>query len=141
MLLSPRVVEILKSIKSANVAPTSYVFPHPRRTDRPASENAVLYALSAMGFKERMSGHGFRSLFSTIANEAKKDKDVIEACLGHRDPDLIRGAYNKAEWLGLRRELINWYADDCNGSKIKTAPETSFRRTPDAYRPGYGVTV
>ncbi len=39
------------------------------RADRPMSENAVLYLLHRIGYKGRMTGHGWRSVGSTWANE------------------------------------------------------------------------
>ena len=79
--LSDAVIAILTELREQG-RKSRWVFSHPRRDDRPASENAILYALAAIGFKERMTGHGFRHLFSTHANEAGLwRKDVIEASL------------------------------------------------------------
>jgi integrase len=79
--LSEPAIEILRALRMQSVN-SKFVFPHPRRDDRAASENAILYALAAIGSKERMSGHGFRHLFSTLANESERwRRDVIEAAL------------------------------------------------------------
>ena len=45
------------------------LFPSMTNRDRPISENTVTYALARMGFKGQMTGHGFRSVASTILNE------------------------------------------------------------------------
>ena len=48
------------------------------------SENTVLYGLYSLGYRGRMSGHGFRSLASTILNEAGCfDERWIEFQLAH----------------------------------------------------------
>jgi integrase len=115
-----------------------FVFPHPRRDDRPASENAILYALAAIGYKERMTGYAFRSLFSTLANGSRlHDPEIIEAALAHGDEDEIRGAYNRSKradehkalanlYGDARRNLANWYANELarlqQGIRAKVVP-------------------
>jgi integrase len=110
--LAPAVVALLIELRKAT-GERPWVFPHPRRDDRPASENAVLYALAALNYKDRMTGHGFRALFSTIANESGLHRpDVIEAALAHTEGDDVRAAYNRASYADERRRLANWYADE-----------------------------
>ena len=56
-----------------------YVFPSARSRQRPMSENAVLAALRRMGYtKEEMTGHGFRSMASTLLHEQGWNHQVIE---------------------------------------------------------------
>jgi integrase len=110
--LAPATVAILQDLR-AEIGEGGFVFPHPRRDDKPASENAILYVLAEIGFKDRMTGHGFRSLFSTIANESGLHRpDVIEAVLAHGDNNGIRATYNRATYAQERRALANWYADE-----------------------------
>jgi len=54
--------------------------------------------------------HGLRSLASTTLNEAGKDPDLIEAALAHRGSDQVRNAYNRADYLERRRELMEWWS-------------------------------
>jgi len=90
-----------------------YLFPHPTQIAKPASENALLFVLAAIGFKEKHSGHGFRRMFSTLANESGLHRpDVIEAALAHKERDSTRAAYNDAKYAEERRRLANWYADE-----------------------------
>ena len=58
-----------------------------------------------------MTGHGFRSLASTILNEQGYSPDVIERQLAHEDSDKIRSAYNRAEYLPERKKMMQDYAD------------------------------
>ncbi|MCC7042073.1 MAG: tyrosine-type recombinase/integrase [Burkholderiales bacterium] len=110
--LDSAVVDLLEALRS-HTRGLSWVFPHPTRKDKPASENAVLYALAAIGFKGKHSGHGFRRLFSTIANESGLHRpDVIEAALAHKEGNEIRAAYNAATYEEERRRLASWYADE-----------------------------
>jgi len=112
VFLAPATVELLRALKP-HTRDLPWVFPHPTRKDKPASENAVLYALASIGFKDKHSGHGFRRLFSTLANESGEHRaDVIEAALAHQESNNIRAAYNAATYEQERRKLANWYADE-----------------------------
>ena len=86
--LSIQAIEVLQEIRpyTGNV---KYIFPSPRTTHRPLSENGVLSALRNMGYtKEQMTAHGFRSMASTLLNENNMGRfDVIEAQLAHKGAD------------------------------------------------------
>jgi integrase len=75
------------------------------------SNGAVLMALRRMGYQNRMTGHGFRSVASTLLNEKGYAPDVIERQLAHEDGDKIRSAYNRAEYLLERKKMMQDYAD------------------------------
>lgn len=94
------------------------VFPNERKKEKPLSENAVLYALGALGYKDKMTGHGYRTVFSTYAHESGVWRsEVIEAALAHKDKNEIRDAYNRAEYLEERRRLMQWWADEIDRMK------------------------
>jgi len=84
------------------------------------SNGAVLMALRRMGYRGRMTGHGFRTLASTILNERGYSPDVIERQLAHEDSDKIRAAYNRAEYLLERKKMMQEYADLLE--RIQTQP-------------------
>ena len=90
-----------------------YIFPNPRNKDLPMSENAVNVAIRRMGYgKEQMTAHGFRSMASTLLNEAGEHRyDVIEAQLAHSSADKIRAVYNRAQYMEERRKLMQSWAD------------------------------
>ncbi|MBI5137150.1 MAG: integrase arm-type DNA-binding domain-containing protein [Nitrospirae bacterium] len=88
------------------------VFPGQRDTDRPMSENTILFGLYRMGYHSRATGHGFRSTFSTIANESGKwSPDAIERQLAHAERNQVRAAYHRSEYLAERRRLMQWWGD------------------------------
>jgi integrase len=121
--LAPVVVSLLRDLKT-HTRGLPWLFPHPTRSDKPVSENALLYALAAIGFKDKHSGHGFRRMFSTLANESGLHRsDVIEASLAHKERDDVRSAYNAAQYVEERRRLAHWYADELarleNGERAK----------------------
>lgn len=76
------------------------------------SENTINKALRIMGYAhDEMTGHGFRSLASTLLNEQGWDADAIERQLAHNEEDEVRGAYNHAEHMRLRRKMLQVWAD------------------------------
>jgi integrase len=64
-----------------------------------------------MGFKGKMTGHGFRSVASTILNEQGYRHDVIERQLAHAERNQVRAAYNRAEYLPERKKMMQEWAN------------------------------
>lgn len=108
--LSRQAVAILENMKARSKG-SPYVFPNDRRLDRPMSENAVLYLIGRMGYAGKMTGHGWRSVLSSWANEAGYNPDAIERQLAHVPGDKVRGIYNRAEYLPERRAMLQAWAD------------------------------
>lgn len=89
-----------------------FVLDSPIRRGHPISENTFLFALYRLGYRGRMTAHGFRALASTVLNEQSGfGHDVIERQLSHKENDAVRAAYNRAEYLTQRRELMKWWGD------------------------------
>lgn len=65
--LSEQAMEVVKNLKTLNGA-YHFVFPGVNPA-RPMSKNTVLFALYRMGYRGRMTGHGFRAIASTLLNE------------------------------------------------------------------------
>ncbi|QQO20244.1 tyrosine-type recombinase/integrase [Bradyrhizobium diazoefficiens] len=87
--------------------------PVKRARYRTLSESAMNSGLRRLGYANSGHvGHGFRSAFSTLANEAHAARaDVIETALNHMDEDAVRGTYNDAAYHEQRRRLSQWWAD------------------------------
>lgn len=76
------------------------------------SENAVLAALRRMGYtKDEMTGHGFRSMASTLLHEQGWTHQAIERQLAHAERNQVSAAYNFAEHLPERRRMMQAWAD------------------------------
>jgi len=89
-----------------------YVLPSARGGGRCMSENTVGVALRTLGYTNRdMTAHGFRSMASTLLNEAGFNRDWIERQLAHAERDAVRSAYNYAEFLPGRRDMMQAWAD------------------------------
>lgn len=113
--LSTQAVAILREIQPLTGA-GKYVFPGARTDTRPMSENAVLAALRRMGYTtDEMTGHGFRSMASTLLNEHGFNRDAIERQLAHAERDGVRAAYNYAEYLPERKRMMQSWADYLGG--------------------------
>ncbi len=87
-----------------------YVFPG-RNPEKPISNNTMLFALYRLGYKGKMTGHGFRAVASTILNETGFNPDVIERQLAHCERNEVRGAYNRAEYLMERKKMMQQWSD------------------------------
>jgi integrase len=108
--LSRQALDILEQLRAIGGG-SRFLFPG-RNRDKPISNNTMLYALYRLGYKGKMTGHGFRAVASTIMNESGLFRpDVIERQLAHCERDEVRGAYNRAEYLPERRKLMQWWAD------------------------------
>jgi integrase len=109
--LSSQAVTVLKEILPIT-GEGQYVFPSVRTSSRPMSENTVLAALRRMGYsKDEMSGHGFRAMASTVLHEQGWPSDVIERQLAHAERNSIKAAYNYAQHLTERRNMMQSWAD------------------------------
>lgn len=127
--LPQQVIDMLLEIREKATS-NLYVFPSPIHKDRPLSDNTLITALRRLGYtKEEFVPHSFRAMFSTIAHEKANDKDghnftseAIEACLAHKETNLVKAAYNRSRYKEAMRGLIEWYANYLeeikNGSTI-----------------------
>jgi integrase len=109
--LSAQAVEILREIQLLTGG-SRYVFPSERTRERPISENTVNAALRRLGYtKDEMTGHGFRSMASTLLHELGHPDAVIERQLAHAERNKVAAAYNHAEFLPERRAMMQQWAD------------------------------
>lgn len=90
---------------------SEFIFHSPASKSGHISNGTVLMGLRRMGYQGRMTGHGFRTLASTILNEKGYAPDWIERQLAHADNDPIRAAYNRAEYRMERKKMMQDYAD------------------------------
>lgn len=110
--LTDSVLEILQEVRRFS-GDGEYVFPSSRNPRSPLSDATLNKALTRMGYdRNRLVVHGFRAMFSTIANERSKFRpEVIEVQLGHRIGNEVSRAYNRAKYLEERKELMQWWSD------------------------------
>lgn len=75
------------------------------------SENTLNTAIKRMGYKGKLTGHGIRGTISTALNEKGYNADWVEAQLSHAGENKVRGAYNHAEYVEQRRQMMQDWAD------------------------------
>lgn len=78
---------------------------------KPISKESINQVIELLGYKGRLTGHGFRHTMSTILHEQGFNSARIEMQLAHVDKNSIRGTYNHALYLDGRSEMMQWYAD------------------------------
>jgi integrase len=108
--LSMQAIAILRQLEK-HTGTRQYIFSNQQNPAKFMSENTMLYALYRMGYHSRATGHGFRSTASTILNEHDFRADVIERQLAHGERNTVRAAYNHAQYLPERRNMMQWWAD------------------------------
>lgn len=108
--LSDQAVEVLQQMKPLS-GDGALVFPSPFYPSKPLSENTFNSAMARMGYKNSATAHGFRALFSTVANESGWNGDVIERQLAHAERNSVRAAYDRGLRLAERQKLLQWWAD------------------------------
>ena len=126
--LAPQTMAILEQIKALGFS-DKYVFFNPS-TRKPYSMNGFITALWRMGYKGRMTGHGFRGLASTTLHEYDYKHEAIEAQLAHEKENKISAAYNGAQYLHYRINMMNKWADfisDVYAGKPAKEVYTKFR--------------
>jgi integrase len=110
--LTIHMIGILNVIK--RILPSDQHIFHNGNPQKLIRSHAPIEALYKLGYKFKMSVHGFRSVASTILNEHGFNADVIERQLSHRDANRIRSAYNRAEYMEKRIHMMEWWSNYLN---------------------------
>ena len=78
----------------------------------PMSDNTINAALRRLGYaKDDITAHGFRAMASTLLYEHDWPGDIIELQLAHQERNKVKAAYNHAQYMEKRREMMQWWAD------------------------------
>lgn len=108
--LSRQALEALDILRTLT-GQSKWLFPGDRNPKKPMSNNTILKALERMGYKGRMTGHGFRGLASTILHEQGYNHEHIELQLAHAPRNAVSAAYNHALYLEPRARMMQDWAD------------------------------
>ena len=126
--LSRQVIRLLQELH-VYTGKGGFLFPSARAASQPISDMAPLAALRRMGYgKDTMTLHGFRAMASTRLNELGLRPDVIESQLAHKEPDVVRLAYNRAEYMDERRKLMQLWADYLDDLRANRDEKAKTRR-------------
>jgi integrase len=108
--LSKQAIAVLEAVKPYSRR-SELVFPSQHDPRKPISENTLSYCLGRLGYSGIHCPHGFRSLASTVLNEQGFNSDHIERQLAHAPKNKVRAAYNRAEYLAERRQMMTWWGN------------------------------
>lgn len=123
--LARQAVALFKEVQPLTGA-RKWVFPGNRTNGEPMSENTVNAALRRLGYDRTMlTAHGFRGMASTMLHERGWPSDVIERQLSHAERNAVKAAYNHAEHLPKRREMMQAWADYLDKLRAAAATHTS----------------
>lgn len=104
--LSPAAIALLKALPRDE----DLVFPAPR--GGMLSDMSLLAVLGRMGYRDRTTVHGFRSVFKVFADERTDFQDFIsEMCLAHYVSEEVKKAYKRSTVVAKRLELMTRWAD------------------------------
>ena len=118
--LTPHTRSILAELRPLTDE-SPFVLASPFHRDAPISNNTLLFALYRLGYRGRMTGHGFRAVASSVLNESGKwSRDAIERQLAHKETDQVREAYHRAEYLDERRRMMQWWSDHLAAASAST---------------------
>ena len=78
--------------------------------------------------KDEMTGHGFRSMASTLLHEQGWNHQVIERQLAHAERNAVSAAYNFAEHLPERRRMMQAWADYLDALRARAEVIPLFRK-------------
>ena len=108
--LATQTIELLDTLRTVT-GESEWLFPGDRNAKKPMSNNTILKGLERMGYKGRMTGHGFRGLASTILHEQGSAHEHIELQLAHAPRNAVSAAYNHALYLEPRTRMMQGWAD------------------------------
>lgn len=112
--LGPGALDLLKAVRGYGLA-GPYVFPSTQAAKgrpKPHSNMAMLGLLDRMGWRERTTAHGFRSVLTDWAHEETQHaRHVVEMALAHAIENAVEAAYRRGELLEKRKALLtDWEA-------------------------------
>ena len=109
--LSTQALEVVRLLLGRVRPAQHYLLAHRSELRRRISENTLNSALHRMGYADQLTGHGIRATLSTALHEIGYPKPWIDAQLSHADPDKTSATYNHAEYVELRRHMMQDWAN------------------------------
>lgn len=113
--LSTQAVTLLRALHTSTGG-RAMLFLGERDPKKPMSKNTILKALERMGYKGRMTGHGFRGIASTLLREQGFDHSHIELQLAHQERNAVSASCNHALYLAQRAKMMQAWSDYLDAS-------------------------
>jgi integrase len=113
--LSRQTIAALNELRTLNGS-RDWVFASSAKPRQHMSNNTVLKALERLGYKGRMTGHGFRALAMTAIKEKLGiAHEVVDRQLAHAPRSQVDAAYDRSKFLDQRRRMMQRWADYVDG--------------------------
>ncbi|MDH2998664.1 preprotein translocase [Pasteurellaceae bacterium LFhippo2] len=110
--LSSQLLKILEEMHPIT-GMNKFVFPHYSLPNQSMSKETITNALRKIGYKGIQDSHGLRSIARTYLEDQAVDFRAAESCLAHRIGNEVSQAYNRSEYIELRRPLMQLWGDYC----------------------------
>ena len=117
--LSRQAITLLQRLRAISER-TGRLFPDYNGGAGTMSNNTILKGMERMGYKGRMTGHGWRHIASTYLRGRGYDKYWVEMQLAHREGG-VAGIYNEAEYLKQRTGMMQAWADALDEMRVAGA--------------------
>lgn len=118
VMLSHQAIELLRELKTLSGG-RKYLFPNLRDPETCMTNTTSTARLSAWGSLAKMASASrptvFRATASTMLHEAGYRSEVIERQLAHAERNKVRAAYDHAQYLPERRQMMQAWADMVDG--------------------------
>lgn len=137
--LSTQAKVVLEQLRAISYG-RDLVFPGDVNPEKSMSGNTLLFALYRMGYRGRMTGHGFRGVASTILHEQAWPHEHIELQLAHQERDAISAAYNHALYLVPRARMMQAWADYLDDA-CRQAKEKACDQRAQSVEPGNRIAA
>lgn len=113
--LPPQAIALLQELQQ--IGPSQEFVAGSRvKSGQPVSDMTFNKALRSLAYDRHTHvAHGFRSSASTMLNEQGYNRDWIERQLAHVERNKVRGAYNAAEYMGGRTQMMREWNDYLDG--------------------------
>lgn len=119
--LSKQMIKILDELRPIT-GMNKFVFPHYNLPNRSMSKEAIANALREIGYKGIQDSHGLRSIARTYLEEQAIDFRLAESCLSHKIGDETSRAYNRTDYIELRRPVMELWGDYVEQCDNNSAP-------------------
>lgn len=109
--LSKQSVYILKQQKALR-GKNEFVFPGISKPRQPMGKTTILKGLERVGYKGKMTGHGFRALaMTTLKEKLGYRHEVVDRQLAHYPNNKVDRAYDRTQFLDERKEMMQAWAN------------------------------
>jgi len=104
-----RLLEQMREWKRADGKDATYICPARSGEGAITREAVEKFYRRTLNLSGKHSPHSWRSVLSTWGNDAGEDADAVEAQLDHVTGNKVKSAYDRAQRLQRRADLMAWH--------------------------------